>query len=208
MISKHRWKCYIVVKCFENSIKKSVFVLCACVHFDIQSVGSLFVFAQLYKIERKANDLFIKPQTQLKLALNHSVKWSLWKTECTAKWIQTHTTHRETHANDIENYAIRIRWITHSLTLSHWSCWQFVWIGSRRIDGLFCVKIECHIADMCCMSRSSCHQRDQRIKANGHKPWEAHSINSLTRPAIVQYFSLSLACRVVCSHYLIEIDFY
>lgn len=109
---------------------------------------------------------------------------------------RTHT-HSETHANDIENYAIRIRWITHSLTLSHRSCWQFIWIGSRRIDGFVLCKTDCHIADMCCMSRSSCHQRDQRIKANGHKPWEAHSIHSLTLPALVQCLFLSILSSCV-----------
>lgn len=58
-------------------------------HFDIRSIR-IFVFSFC---PNKSNDLLTKPQTQLKLALNHD--WSLWKTM--AKHIKNTNKHWALH---------------------------------------------------------------------------------------------------------------
>lgn len=74
-------------------------LLLTFVHFDIQS--------GCFRFSSESNDLFIKPQTQLKLALNRERNEACEKQWY--KWIHA------TNNNGIENYAIQCR---SSLSLS------------------------------------------------------------------------------------------
>lgn len=112
----------------------------------------VFVFAFTQNQTYEAMTYSLSRRHNLNLQWTTESQRSLWKTQCIKM---------DTHANDIENYAIRIRWLSVYLSLFTSYIVSFSW--SLQIEtGLMgsVQKSRSHIF----MSRSSCHQRDQRIK--------------------------------------------